>query len=42
MELRHDPLSGVPVQVVGNRQRRPNLPETGCPFCVGGTEAPEP
>lgn len=42
MELRHDPLSGVPVQVVDNRQRRPNLPEAGCPFCVGGTEAPEP
>ncbi len=28
--------------IVGSRQGRPNLPETGCPFCPGGTEAPEP
>jgi UDPglucose--hexose-1-phosphate uridylyltransferase len=27
---------------VGARQGRPNLPSTGCPFCVGGIEAPEP
>jgi UDPglucose--hexose-1-phosphate uridylyltransferase len=30
------------VHVVGTRQARPNLPSTGCPFCVGGIEAPEP
>ena len=25
-----------------SRQARPNLPETTCPFCPGGLEAPEP
>ena len=43
MELRTDPLTGVNVQVTGSRQARPNRPpSTDCPFCVGGTEAPEP
>lgn len=42
MELRIDPLTGVQVQVTGTRQHRPNRPADGCPFCVGGTEAPEP
>jgi UDPglucose--hexose-1-phosphate uridylyltransferase len=42
MELRIDPLTGVQVQVTGSRQLRPNRPTTRCPFCVGGTEAPEP
>lgn len=42
MELRIDPLTGVQVQVTGSRQHRPNRPTSGCPFCVGGTEAPEP
>jgi UDPglucose--hexose-1-phosphate uridylyltransferase len=42
MELRTDPLTGVQVQVTGTRQHRPNRPSGGCPFCVGGTEAPEP
>jgi UDPglucose--hexose-1-phosphate uridylyltransferase len=43
-ELRLDPLTGEWVNVVGHRQGRPNLPDsdTGCPFCVGGLEAPEP
>lgn len=41
MELRIDPLTGVEVQVTGSRQSRPNRPD-GCPFCVGGIEAPEP
>ncbi len=44
-ELRTDPLTGIQVQVTGSRQKRPNLPTTGptgCPFCVGGTESPEP
>ncbi len=40
--LRVDPLTGVEVEVVGSRQGRPNRPSTDCPFCVGGTEAPEP
>jgi UDPglucose--hexose-1-phosphate uridylyltransferase len=42
MELRIDPLTGVQVQVTGTRQARPNRPTTNCPFCVGGTEAPDP
>lgn len=42
MELRTDPLTGMEVAVVGARQGRPNRPNTGCPFCVGGVEAPDP
>jgi UDPglucose--hexose-1-phosphate uridylyltransferase len=30
------------VHIVADRQNRPNLPTQGCPFCVGGLEAPEP
>lgn len=41
-EVRVDPHLGTIVHVVGTRQARPNLPATGCPFCVGGVEAPEP
>jgi UDPglucose--hexose-1-phosphate uridylyltransferase len=41
-ELRVDDLTGIQVQVTGSRQARPNRPSSGCPFCVGGTEAPEP
>jgi UDPglucose--hexose-1-phosphate uridylyltransferase len=41
-ELRLDPLTREWVLIVGDRQARPNLPATGCPFCVGGVEAPEP
>lgn len=41
-ELRIDPLTGVQVQVTRSRQARPNRPLSGCPFCVGGVEAPEP
>ena len=41
-ELRIDPFLGTRVHVVGTRQGRPNLPSTGCPFCPGGLEAPEP
>jgi UDPglucose--hexose-1-phosphate uridylyltransferase len=41
-ETRVDPVLGSVVHVVGTRQARPNLPSTGCPFCVGGLEAPEP
>ncbi len=32
--------TGAPVWVNGARQQRPNLPASGCPFCVGGLEAP--
>jgi UDPglucose--hexose-1-phosphate uridylyltransferase len=45
VDRRTDRLTGQPVVVVGDRQDRPNLPRTGeagCPFCVGGVEAPEP
>ena len=41
-DLRHDGLTGATTVVTGSRQARPNLPSTGCPFCVGGLEAPEP
>ncbi|MDQ1533304.1 MAG: UDPglucose--hexose-phosphate uridylyltransferase [Actinomycetota bacterium] len=41
-ELRFDQLSGEWVLLVPHRQGRPNLPQSGCPFCVGGLEAPEP
>ena len=41
-EVRIDPHLGTVVHVVGTRQKRPNLPSTGCPFCVGGLEAPDP
>jgi UDPglucose--hexose-1-phosphate uridylyltransferase len=40
--VRIDPVLGTVVHVVGTRQKRPNLPSSGCPFCVGGIEAPEP
>lgn len=40
-EYRLDPLTREWVLVVGNRQARPNLPTTDCPFCPGGLEAPE-
>ena len=41
-DIRVDPYLGTVVHVVGTRQARPNLPRTGCPFCPGGLEAPEP
>ena len=41
-ETRLDPALGTVVHIVGTRQKRPNLPSTGCPFCVGGLESPEP
>lgn len=40
--FRYDRLTGGWVNVAGHRQHRPNLPSDGCPFCVGGLEAPEP
>ncbi len=41
-ELRLDALTREWVAIVGARQDRPNQPTAGCPFCVGGIEAPEP
>jgi UDPglucose--hexose-1-phosphate uridylyltransferase len=41
-ELRFDALTGEWVLIAAHRQDRPNLPPNGCPFCVGGLEAPEP
>ncbi len=45
-ELRLDPLTREWVAIVADRQDRPNLAADrsagGCPFCVGGLEAPEP
>jgi len=42
LDTRIDPFLGTVVHVVRSRQKRPNLPTTDCPFCVGGLEAPEP
>lgn len=39
---RIDPLTGDRAWIVASRQRRPNLPADGCPFCPGGVEAPTP
>ncbi|GAA2253920.1 galactose-1-phosphate uridylyltransferase [Streptomyces amakusaensis] len=41
-ELRVDPLTGARVMIEGRRQRRPRTGESDCPFCPGGTEAPDP
>lgn len=41
-EPRTDPHLDTVVHIVESRQGRPNLPSDGCPFCVGGLEAPEP
>jgi UDPglucose--hexose-1-phosphate uridylyltransferase len=41
-EARADVHTGLRAYVVESRQVRPNLPETTCPFCPGGLEAPEP
>ncbi|HUC33290.1 MAG TPA: hypothetical protein VMS14_07795 [Ilumatobacteraceae bacterium] len=41
-DVRRDPHLGTRVHVVSERQGRPNLPPDGCPFCVGGREAPQP
>jgi UDPglucose--hexose-1-phosphate uridylyltransferase len=41
-DQRIDPYLGTVVHVVSARQARPNLPSIGCPFCVGGLEAPDP
>lgn len=41
-DVRIDPLTGDRVVITGGRQKRPNQPATGCPFCPGGLEAPEP
>lgn len=41
-DTRIDPYLGTMVHLVTSRQARPNLPSSGCPFCVGGLEAPEP
>jgi UDPglucose--hexose-1-phosphate uridylyltransferase len=41
-EFRWDALLGEWVAIAGSRQGRPNRPSQGCPFCVGGVEAPEP
>jgi UDPglucose--hexose-1-phosphate uridylyltransferase len=41
-QRRVDPLALDTVWIASQRQSRPNLPASGCPFCVGGLEAPEP
>ena len=39
--LRADSQTGTRTYVVESRQERPNLPDTTCPFCPGGLEAPD-
>jgi UDPglucose--hexose-1-phosphate uridylyltransferase len=41
-EVLRDGLTGDAVVIASDRQERPNRPTEGCPFCVGGLEAPEP
>ncbi|MEI7887241.1 MAG: hypothetical protein WCJ04_07605 [Actinomycetes bacterium] len=41
-DIRVDALTGATTVIVGSRQSRPNLPQTSCPFCPGGLEAPDP
>ena len=41
-ERRTDPHTRAETYIVDSRQARPNLPASGCPFCPGGVEAPEP
>jgi UDPglucose--hexose-1-phosphate uridylyltransferase len=41
-DIRVDPFLSTRVHYVRSRQKRPNLPVSGCPFCPGGLEAPEP
>jgi UDPglucose--hexose-1-phosphate uridylyltransferase len=41
-DTRVDPYLGTVVHVVGTRQARPNRPSSGCPFCPGGLESPDP
>jgi len=41
LPYRIDPLTGDVAYIVAQRQGRPNLPSSGCPFCPGGREAPE-
>lgn len=40
-DIRTDSSLGTVVHIVADRQNRPNLPIAGCPFCVGGLEAPD-
>lgn len=40
-DTRTDAHLGTVVHVMRSRQGRPNLPDAGCPFCVGGLEAQE-
>ena len=41
MSIERDPLTGAEVVIIESRQKRPNLPPSGCPFCPGGLEAPD-
>lgn len=42
VDRRFDHRSGRAVWFDNDRQSRPNLPSSACPFCPGGLEAPEP
>lgn len=40
MELRYNPLLDDWTLVAANRQRRPHMPDSGCPFCPGSGKVP--
>lgn len=40
-ELRYNPLLRDWTMVASNRQKRPDMPKTGCPFCPGSGKVPD-
>lgn len=40
-ELRYHPLIGDYVMISSHRQKRPQMPKNGCPFCPGSGKVPE-
>ena len=41
IDRRVDPVTRAETVIVPSRKGRPHLPDSGCPFCPGGLEAPE-
>lgn len=40
-EIRYNPLLQDYTMVASNRQKRPDMPKTGCPFCPGSGKVPD-